>query len=194
MDDSTESDTLALARRLDKIATWVRPRGDDLIELLRALGSGASGVGLGMVVDGVLMMGAPGPPEGFAKSVADAAEDAIRELDWSESLRDELLGVFTESEQAIDERISAESEVVKRYGPDCSIDDIAAEDVDQYYSAFVRRSTLDLHDVKIFHDGTEPIEVEHVRVTLSHIGAWWPLKAQGIDVHYQHSPKQSDGA
>jgi len=32
--------------------------------------------------------------------------------------------------------------------------------------------------------GADPIEVSHARIDLKKVSAWWPLKAQGIDVNY----------
>jgi len=187
----TDSD--ALARRLDRLQAGVRPDyDDDVLDRLVVLGRAGVGIGVAILADGVLFVGAVGKPVPFAEAVRDAAIDAIAHIDFTAEDRQSLLDGFVQAETRLQELMEERRELVERYPPDTTIDDIPVQDSFEYFGAFREPSTIDLRQVKVHYQGHAPMEVAHVRLHRSRIAAWWPLKAQGVEVNYSARPPEDD--
>lgn len=174
-----------LARRLDRLHEAIRPEyDDDVFDLVEGLGRDGVGVGVAIVVDGITFVGAIGSSATFAAAVSDASTDAIADLDLTPDERDEIVGSFTEAEAQLWELIESRQAALDGYSDETRIDDLPVADAFDYFAAFRKPATVDLRRVRVHRPGSPPIEVDHVRLTRSRISAWWPLKAQGVEVEY----------
>lgn len=185
MDDSAGSSDVI--RRLDRIAAWVRPDDDRLLTFLGIAGRGGLGVAVGMIVDGVMLFGAIGPQRGTEEALWDATRDAIQESDTPKDVREVLEASWQLMLERDQTRLADEDRLMDRYEPGVEIDDIDINDVYSLHR-MIGTDVLDLHDVQMHMGaGWDPIEISAMRVRLSSVSAWWPLKSQGVNVHYTKS-------
>lgn len=191
-----EADISRVLRRQDRQNVSSLTQVDSLLGLVAAIGQMAPSVALGLIADGVLYLGAIGPPGPFIQALTDASADALGpRFDENPEARQSILNSFEEHEAFLESRRESDQAVFDKYSasPDKSprlpdIDDIALEDVDQFFRAVRPRTTIDLHDVTMYYGANDPIQVEHVRLRLGSISAWWPAKAQGVNVNYVRHP------
>lgn len=173
-----------ISRRLDRVAAWVRPPTDNLMVYLSALGRSGAGVGIGMIVDGALVFGAIGPESLFRDAVSDAAQDAFEGMGLDQNRRQAYTDAWNQMLEAQEKHQSDRDELMERYDKDVDIDDVALEDVYALSRLRVPDPVVDLHDVLLHVEGRDPLAISSMRVNLSRISAWWPLKAQGVNVVY----------
>lgn len=178
-------------RRQDRqYATSLAP-SDGLLGSIANIGSIGAGVALCLVADGVLYLGAIGPSERFVAAVADATRDALGP-GFEDADRENIVNGLAELERSVGGRRKEAEDVFDRYhdvdsvgdNTIASIDDIDLNDVVAYHRATQDRPTIDLHDVSVYYGSTEPIHVTDVRIRRDRISAWWPAKAQGVQVNY----------
>ncbi len=178
-------DFTPLVKRLDRAYGAGIQQRDVLLASLRAMGASGLSVGVGLVVDGVMMLGAVGPSQGMADAMADATADAVDGFGFDREPFEPVVQQLRESEETREEMLKGLREVADRYRPDATLDEIAAEDVLKFYASSLEPSTLDLHSAQIFYGQGDPLHIEVVRVSIGSISAWWPLKAQeGANVNY----------
>lgn len=179
------ADPAGLSARLDRIAAFVRPADDSLLTFVAILGRLGPGVALGLLVDGVVITGAIGPERLFGNALWDATKDALDAMDLDEGSRAAFEAAW---QQVADLRAKAESEdeeLLQRYGTDVRIDDVDPDDVYAVHRLRAADPTIELHGVQLHATpGGQPIHLDTMRVRVSSVSAWWPLKAQGLQVTY----------
>lgn len=178
-------DSPGLSARLDRIAAFVRPADDSLLTFVTVLGRLGPGVGLGLLVDGVMMTGAIGPERLFEDAVWDATQDALDAMDLDAESR----AAFETAWQKLSElRVEAEDEndeLMRRYESGVRIDDVDPDDAYVVSRLRVADPTIELHGVRVHVvPGGDPVTLDVMRVRASSVSAWWPLKAQGVRVTY----------
>lgn len=185
-------DDAALARRLDRIAAWVRPADDGLLSLAAALGRSGAGVGLGLIVDGLLVTGAIGPQRFFADTLWEATDEALEEMGLEATTRAQYAEVWSQILDLDEERRRRDDELMEKYAHDVELEDVELGDAYEVSRLRLPDPAIDLHDVQLHVvPGAEPVGLSTMRVNLSKVSAWWPLKAQGVRVTYSSAGPDS---
>lgn len=178
-------DLEAVAKRLDRQFVIGQESTDGLLEHVALIGRLGAAVGIGLLVDGVMLLGAVTPHLRFAESVSEATRAALQNLDWPDESLEEVVGAFVEVENHVAERADSDRSVLEKYSMDSTLDDVEMKDAFEFLRALRDRTILDLQDVSMYYDGNpEAIRLSVMRVHMEKISAWWPLTAQGIEVTY----------
>lgn len=186
---SSDHDRDRLFRRLDRQWASSISGHDGLLLYVATLGRLGTGIALAIVADGIMYTGVAGPAQEFAEVLADAAADAIGPY-YDEATRADVLESFVRIQATRETRWNETAAIFDKYqSPPSHIDEVAPEDVERYYLAMRDRPLLDLRHVRVFTPGSdEPFEVSNVRLKVDAVSAWWPLKAQGVNVTYSWQP------
>jgi hypothetical protein len=179
-----------VARRLDR--AFAEQRKDTLLSMVAGYGDSGLPIAVGMIVDGLVVRGFFAPATSFAaeldRSVSSLTDSMGPEMVEVKSLLD---GAFERLVKERQDDEKAARDVVDKYLSDdqsdrqpVRIDDIEGDDFADYVLAIWSTTTLQLRQAKAFLGG-EWVEIDTMRVSLSHVGAWWPLEAeQGQEVRY----------
>jgi hypothetical protein len=185
------ADASALSARLDRIAAFVRPADDSLLTFVSILGRSGPSVGLGLLVDGVLVTGAIGPERLFDEALWDATQDALDALHLDDEARDAFEGAWRKVNDLRSEADAEDEELMQRYEASARVDDVEPEDVYALSRLRIADPTVELHGVQLHAvPGGVPVSLDVMRVRVSSISAWWPLKAQGVKVTYASAPAE----
>jgi len=179
------ADPTGLSARLDRIAAFVRPADDSLLTFVTVLGRLGPGVGLGLLVDGVVITGAIGPERLFGDALWDATKDALDAMNLDDGSRAAFDAAWRKVVELRAEAEFEDEELMQRYESGVRIDDVDPDDVYAVHRLRAADPTIELHGVQLYATpGGEPAHLDAMRVRVSSISAWWPLKAQGVRVTY----------
>jgi hypothetical protein len=180
----------AITRRMER--EFALRSGDGLLGMLAGLGRSGLPIGVGMIVDGIVLRGGVTGSSVFAEALDSALSRIVDVIgtSWDSEVRNTIEGAFGRKIEQRDRNEGIAREVAERYfehsdseeGP--NIDDIDVTDVVKVYSAVNTPSVIELTEAKLLIAGVW-VEVKALRVELDHIGAWWPLDAEaGANVTY----------
>jgi len=194
-DTSRRSEIDRIVRRQNRSYAATVPPSDQLLHLVAILGHGGGGLAIGMIVDGMIVTGAVGAPQAFAAALRDAVAESLGPaFDDDPESTEMLLSAYEKSNEVEAERFASDRTTAEQYFDVNSIDEIPADDTIPYFAARRDRAFIELWNVSIRSGGAEPIEVTHARFRVDNISAWWPLKAQGIQVNYVFRSEESDSS
>jgi hypothetical protein len=149
-------------------------------------------IGLGVVVDGVIFRGAPGPDEKFAEYFDQSVEQsatAFWRFEDSGGLLDDVRRMVRERSASGGTAATADQQTVdgirERTG-DGTVDWNEASDDE--FAAFVRKTVppvaFSLNDAQMFVAGVWS-NVGSVRIRTASVSAWWPLAGEsGVSLTY----------
>lgn len=184
----------ALAKRLDRSYFADRSGPRSLLPMLAGLGAAGAPVGVGLIVGGVVMRGALGPSEVFAKQLdaaAGEAVDALSEEGAVELFKNEFKDLFARTAKANQGKRDADRKVAQKYVESETrtskrgLDGIDAGDVAAYSRAMNPDQLLYLVQVQV-QVGMDWVEVGAMEVRASSVSAWWPLSAEADTVVNYH--------
>lgn len=188
----TKGDVDRIVRRQNRSFVSTRRPSDDLLQLVAVLGRAGPGVAIGLIVDGTIVTGAIGPTQSFVDVLRDATADALGPSFAADSaLTEDLLSAYERWIDNSNARLESDREAAEAFLDAKSIDEIPVEKTIEYFSALQDQPYIELRDASIRSGAADPIEIKHLRLRVDSVSAWWPLKAQGVNVNYVwHSEDQ----
>lgn len=183
-------DLEALAKRIDRLYFLRHTSSDQLLDQVVLMGRLGAPTGIGMIVDGKIILGAVTSLRTFAGELSAATREALVAYGWDEADVERVSTSFDLLVADLEDRARRDEEVAERHAS-ATIDEVPLADIGGLLDFVRGQSVIDLHSVQIT-DGPNVMHIRAIRVERKSVSAWWPLRAQGIQVAYTSSGEVPD--